>query len=188
MAERDYAFDPQKNAWLIRERGISFEQVIALIEGSKLIQVLEHRNAERYPNQLLYEVDVDGYVHIVPVVRPDPVSQNDLSEPQGDQEAQKRSARMKKRRFHDDEERDLITAYESGEFRPVEDQEAAKQTAVQAARRYLRKDARVNIRLSSADLEMLKRRAAEEGLPYQSLIASILHKYVSGNTPSGNKP
>jgi predicted DNA binding CopG/RHH family protein len=95
---------------------------------------------------------------------------------------------MKKRRFHDDEERDLITAYESGEFRPVEDQEAAKQTAVQAARRYLRKDARVNIRLSSADLEMLKRRAAEEGLPYQSLIASILHKYVSGNTPSGNKP
>ena len=42
--------------------------------------------------------------------------------------------------------------------------------------------------LSSADLEMLKRRAAEEGLPYQSLIASVLHKYVSGNTPSGNKP
>jgi predicted DNA binding CopG/RHH family protein len=34
---------------------------------------------------------------------------------------------------------------------------------------------------------MLKRRAAEEGLPYQSLIASILHKYVSGNTPSGNE-
>jgi len=95
---------------------------------------------------------------------------------------------MKKRGFHDDEERDLITAYESGEFRPVEDQQRAKQTAVQAARRYLRKDARVNIRLSSADLEMLKQRAAEEGLPYQTLIASILHKYVSGNTPSGNKP
>ena len=88
---------------------------------------------------------------------------------------------MKRRGFHDDEERDLITAYESGEFKPVEDQQTAKQTAVQAARRYLRKDARVNIRLSSADLEMLKRRAAEEGLPYQSLIASILHKYVSGN-------
>jgi predicted DNA binding CopG/RHH family protein len=88
---------------------------------------------------------------------------------------------MKRRGFHDDDERELITAYESGEFRPVEDQETAKQTAVQAARRYLRKDARVNIRLSSADLEMLKRRAAEEGLPYQSLIASVLHKYVSGN-------
>ena len=57
------------DAWLVRERGISFEQIIALIEGSKLIQVLEHQNAERYPNQLLYEVDVDGYVHVVPAVR-----------------------------------------------------------------------------------------------------------------------
>ena len=94
---------------------------------------------------------------------------------------------MRRRGFHDDDERDLITAYQSGEFRPVKDQQRAKQTAVQAARRYLRKDARVNIRLSSADLEMLKRRAAEEGLPYQSLIASILHKYVSGSTPTGNK-
>ena len=69
MEELDYAFDPQKNAWLVRERGISFEQIIALIEGSNLIQVLEHPNSERYPNQLLYEVDVDGYVHFVPVVR-----------------------------------------------------------------------------------------------------------------------
>ena len=94
---------------------------------------------------------------------------------------------MKRRRFHDDEERDLIAAYENGEFRPVKDQQSAKQTAVEAARRYLRKDTRVNIRLSTADLEMLKRRAAEEGLPYQTLIASVLHKYVSGNASSGGK-
>ena len=94
---------------------------------------------------------------------------------------------MKRRRFHDDDERDLIAAYESGEFRPVKDQQGAKQTAVEAARRYLRKDARVNIRLSTADLEMLKRRAAEEGLPYQTLIASVLHKYVSGNASSGSQ-
>ena len=69
MEERDYAFDSQRNAWLKTEHGISFEQIIFLIESSKPIQVLEHPNAERYPNQLLYEVDVDGYVHVVPVVR-----------------------------------------------------------------------------------------------------------------------
>jgi predicted DNA binding CopG/RHH family protein len=51
----------------------------------------------------------------------------------------------------------------------------------------MRKDARVNIRLSTADLEMLKRRAAEKGLPYRSLFASVLDKYVSGSTRSGNK-
>ncbi len=94
---------------------------------------------------------------------------------------------MKRCGFHDDEERDLITAYESGEFRPVKDQQSAKPAAVQEAKCYLRKDARVNIRLSTADLEMLERRAAEEGLPYQTLIASVLHKYVSGSAPSGNK-
>jgi predicted DNA binding CopG/RHH family protein len=94
---------------------------------------------------------------------------------------------MKRPQFQDDDERDLIAAYESGEFRPVKDQQGARKTAVEAARRYLRKDARVNIRLSTADLEMLKRRAAEEGLPYQSLIASVLHKYVTGSAPSGNK-
>ena len=49
---------------------------------------------------------------------------------------------MRKRELHDDEERDLITAYESGEFSPVNDQQTAKQTAIQAARRYMRKDAR----------------------------------------------
>ena len=56
-------------AWLIQERGISFDRIIALIEGGKLIQVLEHPDKERYPDQLLYEVDVDGYVYVVPVVR-----------------------------------------------------------------------------------------------------------------------
>ena len=69
MGEWDYAFDPEKNAWLIRERGVSFEQIIALIEGGKLIQVLEHPDKDRYPGQLLYEVDVNGYVHVVPVVK-----------------------------------------------------------------------------------------------------------------------
>ena len=91
---------------------------------------------------------------------------------------------MRKREFHDDEEKDVITAYESGEFRPVKDQQKVKQTAVQAARRYLQKNARVTI---SRDLEMLKRRPAEEGLPYQTLLASVFHKYVSGSAPPGNK-
>jgi predicted DNA binding CopG/RHH family protein len=88
---------------------------------------------------------------------------------------------MRKREFHDDEERKLVTAYQRGEFEPVKDQKRAKQTAVKAARRYLRKDARINIRLSATDLELLKQRAAAEGLPYQTLIASLLHKYVSGS-------
>jgi hypothetical protein len=69
MGECDYIFDPDKNARLIQERGISIDRIIALIEGGHLLQVLEHPDKEKYPDQLLYEVDVDGYVHVVPVVR-----------------------------------------------------------------------------------------------------------------------
>jgi predicted DNA binding CopG/RHH family protein len=87
---------------------------------------------------------------------------------------------MKKQKFLDEEEKSIVEAYAHGEFKPVKAQKKLKSEALAAARSYVRKDARINIRLSTTDLTMLKRRAIEEGLPYQSLIASILHKYVSG--------
>jgi predicted DNA binding CopG/RHH family protein/uncharacterized DUF497 family protein len=188
MEEWEYAFDPDKNAWLIQERSISFEQIIALIEDGHLIQVLEHHDRERYPNQLLYEVDVDGYVYVVPVVREHRTLflKTIYPKPKSHQKSRERKHTMKKKTMLDKDEDELIAAYERGAFRPVKNQERARQEAMEAARRYTRKDARINIRLSTADLEMLKRRAAEEGLPYQSLIASILHKYVSRSAPQAN--
>jgi predicted DNA binding CopG/RHH family protein len=93
---------------------------------------------------------------------------------------------VKKKPVLDQDEKELIAEYERGAFRPVKNQAMARKEALEAARRYMRKDARINIRLSTADLEMLKQRAAEEGLPYQSLIASILHKYVSRSSPQTN--
>jgi hypothetical protein len=57
------------SAWLVRERGIGFEQIIALIGAGKLVRVLEHPDKRKYPNQLLYEVDVNGYIYVVPAVR-----------------------------------------------------------------------------------------------------------------------
>lgn len=93
---------------------------------------------------------------------------------------------MKKKSLLDKEEERLIAEYERGAFKPIKNQGMGKKEAIEAARRYTRKDARINIRISTADLEMLKRRAAEEGLPYQSLIASILHKYVSRSAPQTN--
>lgn len=77
--------------------------------------------------------------------------------------------------------KDKLTAeYERGAFRPVKHQARARHEAM--------KDGRITIRLSTADLEMLKRRSAEEGLPSQSLITSILHKYVSRSSPQTHEP
>lgn len=86
------------------------------------------------------------------------------------------------KRKTDDEEKALLAAYRRGEFKPVRNQKAARAEAESAARRHLKKDARISIRLSSATLAQLKRRAAEEGLGYQTLISSVLHKYVSGRS------
>ncbi len=80
----------------------------------------------------------------------------------------------------DQEEREILDAYESGSLKPTQDASGVRQRHRQYAEAMPRKDARVNIRLSSRDLRGIQKRALEEGMPYQTLIASILHKYVEG--------
>ena len=76
-------------------------------------------------------------------------------------------------------ETEVLEAYESGKLKPIATKaELARMRA--AARATAIKDRRVNIRLSSGDLQDIRAKALEEGMPYQTLIASILHKYISG--------
>lgn len=84
----------------------------------------------------------------------------------------------------DAEEQELSDAIESGEWTSVENIETEKTIAKAAAENYLRKDARVNIRISTYDLDRLKQRAAYKGLPYQTFIASVLHEYAAGHFDS----
>ena len=78
----------------------------------------------------------------------------------------------------DDEEAELIRSVEAGEWGPVKDADLEKYR--DAARATLRKDQRINIRLTKRDLMSLKVIATEEGMPYHTLVASVLHKYVTG--------
>ena len=80
-------------------------------------------------------------------------------------------------------ERELLRSVERGEWRSAASKAALKRYT-QAARRTLKKDRRVNIRISQVDLKDLQARAFEEGLPYQTLIASVLHKYIAGSLTS----
>lgn len=82
--------------------------------------------------------------------------------------------------FLDEEERDLIESYERGEWVGVPDMEARIAEYQEAARAFFRKDRRVNIRMSNRDILALQEIAQEEGIPYQTLMSSILHKYVTG--------
>ena len=80
----------------------------------------------------------------------------------------------------DAEEQELLNAFEAGEMKPTSPSKASLAKFKAAASATFIKDKRINIRLSSPDLMDIQARALEEGLPYQTFIASILHKYAAG--------
>ena len=81
-----------------------------------------------------------------------------------------------------EEERELIESTENGEWQSIAEKE--KNKLIKEAKLYaeasMKKDKRMNIRISERDLRNLKIKALEEGIPYQTLVSMVLHKYLSG--------
>ena len=75
-------------------------------------------------------------------------------------------------------EKEILDSFEKGEWNSVNDIDGTKKKYAEYARNTLLKNKRINIRLSEKDLNDLKIKSIEEGIPYKTLIASILHKYV----------
>ena len=63
-----FSWNPEKNASLIEDRGISFEEVVFHIEQEDVLDLLEHPDKQRYPNQRIFIVNVEGYAYLVPFV------------------------------------------------------------------------------------------------------------------------
>ena len=80
----------------------------------------------------------------------------------------------------DKNEKVLLNSFERGEWKPVKNVSSVKKHFEGVAAETLKKDRRINIRLSQKDLEGIQARAAREGMPYQTLISSIIHKFVLG--------
>jgi len=78
------------------------------------------------------------------------------------------------------EEQELLESVEAGEWQSVADREAEVSRYREYAAATFKKDRRINIRISSRDLNALQKRALREGIPYQTLVSSVLHKFVSG--------
>ena len=81
-------------------------------------------------------------------------------------------------KFFDKEEKELIQSVERGEWRTVPNQKQEISKAQMAARETLRKSKSISIRLTSGDLVRIKAKAIREGLPYQTLITSLIHQYA----------
>jgi predicted DNA binding CopG/RHH family protein len=85
-------------------------------------------------------------------------------------------------------EREILSAYDKGTLISARPAKALRDALRDAARATFIKSRRVNIRLSASDLMDIQARAYEEGVPYQTLIASVLHKYVTGRLHEKRAP
>ena len=65
---KPFRWDPDKNELLIQERGVSFEQITVAIENGDLLQIVQHPNTAKYPQQRIMIVGLDGYAFLVPFV------------------------------------------------------------------------------------------------------------------------
>jgi predicted DNA binding CopG/RHH family protein len=79
-----------------------------------------------------------------------------------------------------EEEQKILDSFERGEWVPVKNLSERKRELIRYARNTLKKDKRLNIRISERDLNELQKRAVSEGLPYQTFVSSIIHKFVNG--------
>ena len=81
----------------------------------------------------------------------------------------------------DQEENDLMESIERDEWQPVKNLDQERRKAIEAARNTLKKEKRINLRLSQKDYHQIQIKAIEEGIPYQTFISSIIHKYLNGS-------
>jgi predicted DNA binding CopG/RHH family protein len=85
-------------------------------------------------------------------------------------------------------EREIVTAFERDELRSPRNKVALMKRHRGYAAATFRKDQRVNVRISSRDLDALRKRALSEGIPYQTLIASVLHRFIEGQLRAAETP
>lgn len=85
-------------------------------------------------------------------------------------------------KYLDKEEKELVESFEKGEWKPTKKKDQNKY--VKAAKESLAKNKRINIRLTTKDYHDIQVKAIEEGIPYQTLISSLIHKYNKGELKS----
>lgn len=80
----------------------------------------------------------------------------------------------------DQEEQEILDAFESGDIQPIQNATIEIEKHKEYASATFKKDKRINIRLTNRDLIMIQKLALSEGIPYQTFITSILHKFADG--------
>jgi len=151
---------------------------LILMNNDDEVAIIAHPNHYRYPNQKISIIVNDGYAYLVPFVESE--TEISLKTIIPSCKATKKYIGAKTMIKLDQEEQEILESYEKDRWQPVVDMEAEIEKHRQYAEATFKRDKRISIRISSRDLNALRKRALIEGMPYQTLIASVLHKYVDG--------
>jgi predicted DNA binding CopG/RHH family protein len=177
-------WNPKKNELLKHQRGISFEEIACLIESEQIIGIEEMPGR---PNQKMYIFEIGNYAILVPFVENDKeiflktaFPSHKYTKRYGLKEGRMKEINQKLLKPLDQEEKDLMESIEHDEWQPVKNIIEEKEKAMSAARNTLKKDKRINLRLTQKDYHQIQIKAIEEGMPYQTLISSLVHKYLRG--------
>ena len=176
-----YDWNPEKNEWLKEDGKISFEQVVFHLSQGDVWKVADHPDQQRYPGQKIYFVLIEDYIYLVPhsiqkeyiflkTIIPSRKATIAYQREQG-------GGRMK----YDEEEKNIIDAYESGEMKLSTPSKEELESIKVIAKNTFKKDKRITIRLYDHDYKGIQKKALEMGIPYQTLISSIIHSYIEGD-------
>jgi predicted DNA binding CopG/RHH family protein/uncharacterized DUF497 family protein len=167
----DILWDEAKNRKLKEERGISFEDVAQIILDGKYLEILEN---PVHPEQMIFVVGYRAYTYAVPFIidAEDNIVLKTVFPSRKLHKGVRKGKTMKRKL--DSFERQIEHA--AGSFHPLPRERRQK---VEEIITRVRKSHTVNIRIAKSVLDEIKRRSQREGLPYQTLISSVLHKYVT---------
>jgi predicted DNA binding CopG/RHH family protein len=165
-------------------RRICFEDIVAAIESGGLLDDIDHPNQKKYPGRRLLVILAKGYVYAVPYVETAEGMFLKTAFPSRRLKAQYLLA-MKKTpgigKYLDADEEAFIESFETSQAPLKSGLTPERRREIESMARAAMTDerAKISLRVPKGDLERLKSRALQEGIPYQTLINALIHRYVS---------
>ena len=161
------------------ERSVCFEDVLVCLINNKILDTIIHPNKDKYPNQRIFIIDIENYVYLVPFVEDEKTIFLKTIIPSRKMTKKYLMEGGKKMKLSTDE-KELLRSVEDGEWETISEFESEQKRYQTIAKKSVKKNERINIRLATKDLMGIQKKALQAGLPYQTLISSILHRYVTG--------
>jgi len=177
-----YAWNEEKNKLLKAERGVSFEEVILHIATGDLLDIVEHPHVEKYKGQRIFIVKIHDYAWLVPFLESEEEiflktiipSRKATKKISGEMNEMNHNLKL------EPGEQELLESYERDEWQSVTRLQEKLRQYQSYATSIFESMGLVSIALPPEDLKALREKAAAMGISYQTLIANILHQYVTG--------